>query len=295
MPIPIAMGLFGPNGDELPTRLEGESDARDRHPRAGGRLPSARYSALPTCRRRRCRRCCATSRPRSNCSGVPLDRLKFLASTIPTRWRAGMPGSRSRPACCSSGSRRAAAVPRCRRSIPTSSRRCGRPWPMRDATRHSPPKPWLCRAKAISRTRCRSSPSRRSTRRARAPARDIAAGARRTAERDLPAACRSAAPTASTARSIGRRALRNVCLGYLAAGDQRAGARLAKAQFDAGANMTDVLAALSVLIDIDCPERERGARGVLHALGGRSAGHRQMVRAAGALVTARHDRARCVN
>jgi len=56
--------------------------------------------------------------------------------------------------------------------------------------------------------------------------------------------------------AIGRRALRNVCLFYLAAGDRREGARLAKAQFDAGANMTDVLAALSVLTDIDCPERE---------------------------------------
>jgi aminopeptidase N len=61
-------------------------------------------------------------------------------------------------------------------------------------------------------------------------------------------------------KSIGRRALRNVCLAYLAAGDQVEGARLAKAQFDsaqvgAGANMTDVLAALAALIDIDCPER----------------------------------------
>ncbi|MBV9584228.1 MAG: aminopeptidase N C-terminal domain-containing protein, partial [Alphaproteobacteria bacterium] len=54
---------------------------------------------------------------------------------------------------------------------------------------------------------------------------------------------------------IGRRALRNVCLAYLAAGDASAGARLAKAQFDLGANMTDVLAALGVLVDIDCPER----------------------------------------
>ena len=57
--------------------------------------------------------------------------------------------------------------------------------------------------------------------------------------------------------AIGRRALRNVCLFYLAARDNGSeGARLAKAQFDAGANMTDVLAALSVLNDIDCPERE---------------------------------------
>ncbi len=61
-------------------------------------------------------------------------------------------------------------------------------------------------------------------------------------------------------RAIGRRTLRNVCLGYLAAGDRAAGARLAKAQFDAaqagaGANMSDVLAALAALVDLACPER----------------------------------------
>ena len=26
MPIPLAVGLLGPNGDELPTRLDGESE-----------------------------------------------------------------------------------------------------------------------------------------------------------------------------------------------------------------------------------------------------------------------------
>jgi aminopeptidase N len=62
-------------------------------------------------------------------------------------------------------------------------------------------------------------------------------------------------PYRSDGPSIGRRALRNVCLAYLAAGDRARGARLAKAQFDLGANMTDVLAALAVLVDIDCPER----------------------------------------
>jgi aminopeptidase N len=41
----------------------------------------------------------------------------------------------------------------------------------------------------------------------------------------------------------------------VAAADGAEGARLAKAQFDAQANMTDVLAALAVLVDIDCPER----------------------------------------
>ena len=53
--------------------------------------------------------------------------------------------------------------------------------------------------------------------------------------------------------SIGRRALRNTCLAYLAVDPD--GVHLAKAQFDAGGNMTDVLAALSVLGSIDCPER----------------------------------------
>src|SRR5262249_20741904 len=46
--------------------------------------------------------------------------------------------------------------------------------------------------------------------------------------------------------SIGRRALRNACLAYLAAADPQNGAALAKAQFEAAANMTDVLAALLV-------------------------------------------------
>src|SRR5271169_3380181 len=55
--------------------------------------------------------------------------------------------------------------------------------------------------------------------------------------------------------SIGRRAMRNTCLAYLAAADPERGAALAKAQFDARANMTDVLAALSVLVDLDRPER----------------------------------------
>ena len=55
--------------------------------------------------------------------------------------------------------------------------------------------------------------------------------------------------------SIGRRALRNVCLAYIAAGSAGHGATLAKSQFDSWRNMTDVLAALSVLCSIECPQR----------------------------------------
>jgi aminopeptidase N len=54
---------------------------------------------------------------------------------------------------------------------------------------------------------------------------------------------------------IGRRALRNACLAYLAASDPEGGAQLALAQFEAGRNMTDVLTALTVLIDLDRAER----------------------------------------
>jgi aminopeptidase N len=55
--------------------------------------------------------------------------------------------------------------------------------------------------------------------------------------------------------AMGRRSLRNTCLGYLVAGGDPDGVPLAKAQFDAGQNMTDVLAALGVLSMVDCPER----------------------------------------
>jgi aminopeptidase N len=63
--------------------------------------------------------------------------------------------------------------------------------------------------------------------------------------------------------SIGRRALRNACLAYLAAAGAD-GIALAKAQFDANRNMTDVLAALAVLSDADVPER-RAALEDFHA------------------------------
>ena len=55
--------------------------------------------------------------------------------------------------------------------------------------------------------------------------------------------------------AIGRRALRNTCLSYLVASGDRSAIALAKAQFDAAQNMTDVLAALGILSGVDCSER----------------------------------------
>ncbi len=64
--------------------------------------------------------------------------------------------------------------------------------------------------------------------------------------------------------SIGRRALRNACLAYLAADGNAEGIARARAQFDAGQNMTDVLAAMATLSAIDCPER-RAVLDAFHA------------------------------
>jgi aminopeptidase N len=52
--------------------------------------------------------------------------------------------------------------------------------------------------------------------------------------------------------AIGRRSLRNVCLAYMSAGGDP---DLASHQFDTAGNMTDQLAALGVLTGIDCRER----------------------------------------
>jgi aminopeptidase N len=69
-------------------------------------------------------------------------------------------------------------------------------------------------------------------------------------------------PHSPDGASIGRRSLRNACLAYLAAaGDD--GMRRAQAQFDAGANMTDVLAALWLLAESE--ERGDAALAEFHA------------------------------
>ena len=63
----------------------------------------------------------------------------------------------------------------------------------------------------------------------------------------------SKGPYSPDAKSIGRRALRNLSLGYLG---ELGETRLAYEQFQRADNMTDAMAALSVLANVDCPERE---------------------------------------
>src|SRR5207244_2295081 len=91
MPIPLAMGLLGPNGDEMPTRLDGESTAVDGTrvlvcdgERQVFRFADVAAPPVPSMLRN-------FSAP-VKLQSVPLDRLKFLAihDTDPVaRWDAG--------------------------------------------------------------------------------------------------------------------------------------------------------------------------------------------------------------
>jgi aminopeptidase N len=58
------------------------------------------------------------------------------------------------------------------------------------------------------------------------------------------------------AQSIGKRRLKNTCLGYLGTINDTAIYQQCYQQFKDATNMTDNLAAFSVLVDIDCPQRQ---------------------------------------
>jgi len=72
------------------------------------------------------------------------------------------------------------------------------------------------------------------------------------------------APYVPNAAEAGRRALRNLCLGYLLELDTPASRELAWTQFQTADNMTDQFAALAALANINaehCPEREQALAG----------------------------------
>jgi aminopeptidase N len=68
---------------------------------------------------------------------------------------------------------------------------------------------------------------------------------------------KSPAPYSPDAASAGRRALRNVCLSYLTEIDNAQTRELAWRQFEQADNMTDALAAMTALAQLDCEERTR--------------------------------------
>jgi aminopeptidase N len=262
MPIPLAVGLLGPNGDELSTRLDGEAAARSgtrvldcERERQTFRFVDVPSPPLPSLLR-------DFSAP-VKLQGVPLDRLKFLAihdSDPVARWDAGQQVATRMLLDRVEARRRRPA-----QSDPTPALDPDFVAAMRQTLADADRDPAFAAEALVLPSEATLADEMKA----------VAVEAIHAARENARAALGQtlAEPLAQTydrladpgpyridGRSIGRRALRNVCLGYLAAGDRASGARLAKAQFDtaqlgAGANMTDVLAALAVLVDIDCPER----------------------------------------
>jgi aminopeptidase N len=77
---------------------------------------------------------------------------------------------------------------------------------------------------------------------------------------ELLGACRAHAvpgPYTPDAAAAGKRALRNLCLGYLMELDDAEARGLALRQFEGADNMTDTMAALAALANCDCAERMR--------------------------------------
>jgi aminopeptidase N len=254
VPIPLALGLLSPEGGELAMRLDGEAEAR-----AGTRvlmLAEERQSfcfvdlparPVPSLLR-------GFSAP-VKVKGAPLDRLKFLAvhDTDPfARWEAGQQVATALLL---------ERVARLRR---------GEQWLPLDAELIAAIEATLAGADADPAFAAEAitlpSESFLADQLAVVDV-DAVHAAREQARAEIGRALQARfeaayrelddpGPYRIDGAAIGRRALRNACLAYLAAADPERGARQALAQFDAGRNMTDVLAALAVLADLDRPERE---------------------------------------
>jgi aminopeptidase N len=253
VPIPVAMGLIGPNGDELPTRLDGEAKSRNGtrllvcdQPRQTFRFVDVPAPPVPSLLR-------DFSAP-VKLQGVPLDRLKFLAihdRDPVARWDAGQRAATTvlleRVAAWRSGQTPspldADLVAALRHTLADS----GRDPAFAAEALLLPSEATLADEMTVVDVEAIHA--------VREAARAAIAAAMATALGETYRNLTDTGPYRTDGESIGKRALRNVCLGYLAAGNPEGGARLAKAQFDAQQNMTDVLAALSVLTDIDGTER----------------------------------------
>ncbi len=250
---PLAIGLLDADGGELPTRLAGESESR-----AGTRVLALseerqifRFVDLPTEPVPSLLR--GFSAP-VKLKGVPLDRLKFLAVHDPepfARWEAGQEVATrallDRVEALRGGRAPAPLDPDLVAATRRTLAEAARDPALAAEALALPSEAFLADQMAV--VDVEAVHRARETARGeigRALAAEFAAAYQGLAD---PGAYRI------DGGSIGRRALRNASLAYVAAADPEKGAALAKAQFDAAANMTDVLAALAVLADLDRPER----------------------------------------
>jgi aminopeptidase N len=253
MLIPVAMGLLGPDGAELPTRLEEEAETQHgtrvlslAEARESFRFVDVPVPPVPSLLR-------GFSAP-VKLKDMPLEQLKFLAINDPepfARWEAGQQVTTrallDRIEAYRSGTKAVPLDP----DLVTALRRV-----LADADRDPafaaevlalPSETFLAdQLVVIDVDAIHAARESACVELGRVLSMELASAY---------VALADAGPYRIDGTAIGRRALRNTCLASLAAADAERGAALAKAQFDTRANMTDVLAALTVLADLDRPER----------------------------------------
>ena len=248
--LPVAMGLLGPDGGELPTRLEGENDEQRGtrvlvldSPRASFTFVDVDAPPVPSLNR-------GFSAP-VKLAGVSPERLRFLAAhdtDLFTRWDSGEQYATqallTMVAAIQLGGTPEVDAGIIEQMKATLANADADP----EAAAQGlmlPSETTLADMMAVA------DPD--AIHAARNQARDAIAGALRTGLRATYDALTDHGPYAIDGRTIGRRALRNAALGYLATGAD--GIALARAQFETAGNMTDQLAALGALSRADCPER----------------------------------------
>ena len=254
--IPVALGLLDGNGQELPTKLEGETEAL-----AGTRVVLADRTEtkftfvevasppVPSLLR-------GFSAP-VKLSGLSRDRLRFLAAhdTDPfARWEAGQQYATGLLLDMIAAIQRG-ETPVVEQALVQAM----------GATLDGDDPAFVAEALSLPGEAFLADQMAVVDPDAIHAARDLARRAIAAGLRDRLASIYDAltdrGPYTTDGAAVGRRSLRNACLAYLSAeGD----ATRAKAQFDAGGNMTDVLAALAVLCGLDCPERTQ-ALAAFHA------------------------------
>ncbi len=250
--VPVAMGLLAPDGAEMPTRLDGEAQAR-----RGTRVlvlnetkQSFRFIDVPAPPVSSLLR--GFSAP-ARIKGVPLTRQKFLAlnDTDPfARWEAGQQVATELLLGLVAAHRRGEKlsldpdlVALKRRVLADADAD-----PAFAAEAMALPSEYFLgdQMEEVDVEAIHAAREFARTQLGAALAAELAGAYDRLADRG---------PYRSDGAAIGKRALRNAALAYLAAAGGEAGVARAKAQFDTGTNMTDVLAALSVLSEIGHPAR----------------------------------------
>ncbi|HZW75674.1 MAG TPA: DUF3458 domain-containing protein, partial [Caldimonas sp.] len=250
--IPVAMGLIGPNGDELATRLEEESASRSgtrvlrlERARQTFRFRDVPVPPVPSLLR-------GFSAP-VKLRGVPLDRLKFLAihdSDPFARWEASQQLATTLMLELVAAFRRGATLtldPDLLASLRATLADADADPAFAAEALLLPSEQFLAdQMGTVDVDAIHAVRDFARTGIGRALGSELAETYERLAD---------TGPYRIDGRAVGRRALRNVALSYLARRGEPQDIARAATQFAEAGNMTDELAALAVLNDVEQPER----------------------------------------